>query len=675
MSENTQNAALSVFDEYQQDNTDRKAEVLSLQEYILLCKTDKGAYATAAERLLTAMGEPVEFDTHQDPRLSRIFSNRKIMRYPAFDDFFGAEETVMKVVNHLRSAAQGLEEKRQVLYLLGPVGGGKSSVAERLKELMQKEPIYVLQYTGENGVERSPITESPLALIREVFKARGKEAQLTTEFGIQPRRLKVPMSPWALKRLEEANGDLSKFSVVKLYPSISKQIAISKTEPGDENNQDISALVGKVDIRKLEEFPQDDTDAYGYSGGLCQANQGLMEFVEMFKAPIKVLHPLLTATQEGNFKGTESIGNIPFDGLILAHSNESEWNTFKNNKNNEAFLDRVNIIKIPYTLRVSEEAKIYDKMLKGSELSAAPCAPKTLEMAAEWSVLTRLVQPEDNASMAGLVTKMKVYDGVEMSEQDKKAHTIKEYQEEALDKEEGMSGSSTRFMFKTLSHVFNLTAGHSNGEISADPLKLMNVLEARIIEEQLPKAIEDKYLGVINEHMRPSYFYYLQEEIKDAFMANSKEFGQHVFDRYVLHADMWIQGSDYLDPDTGIRYDKTALDGELAKLEKPAGIVNGKDFRNEIVNFVLRARSKNNGANPDWTSYEKFKVVIEKKLNANMSDLLPVISFGKQKNKEDDQRHADFVAGMVARGYTEKQVRTVSEWYDKMAPKMAPKPR
>ncbi len=139
--------------------------------------------------------------------------------------------------------------------------------------------------------------------------------------------------------------------MVKLRPSVLSQIAISKTEPGDENNQDISSLVGKVDIRKLEDFPQDDPDAYSYSGGLCLANRGLLEFVEMFKAPIKVLHPLLTATQEGNYKGTEGFCAIPFDGVILAHSNEAEWQTFKADKNNEAFLDRIYIVKVPYCLR------------------------------------------------------------------------------------------------------------------------------------------------------------------------------------------------------------------------------------------------------------------------------------------------------------------------------------
>ena len=153
-------------------------------------------------------------------------------------------------------------------------------------------------------------------------------------------------------------------------PSKLRQIGIAKTEPGDENNQDISALVGKVDIRKLEHFSQNDPDAYSYSGGLNRTTQGLLEFVEMFKAPIKVLHPLLTATQEGNYLGTEYFGAFPFQGIILAHSNEAEWQQFKNNKNNEAFLDRICVVKVPYCLRVTEERKIYEKLLRESELAA-----------------------------------------------------------------------------------------------------------------------------------------------------------------------------------------------------------------------------------------------------------------------------------------------------------------
>ncbi|KPW98206.1 putative serine protein kinase, PrkA, partial [Pseudomonas syringae pv. coryli] len=239
----------------------------------------------------------------------------------------------------------------------------------------------------------------------------------------------------------------------------------------DENNQDISALVGKVDIRKLEEFPQNDADAYSYSGALCRANQGLMEFVEMFKAPIKVLHPLLTATQEGNYNSTEGLGAIPFTGILLAHSNESEWHSFRNNKNNEAFIDRIYIVKVPYCLRVSDEIKIYDKLLFNSSLSKAHCAPDTLKMLAQFTTLSRLKEPDNS----NIYSKMRVYDGENLKDTDPKAKSIQEYRDSA-GVDEGMNGLSTRFAFKILSKVFNFDPH----EIAANPVHLLYVLEQQI---------------------------------------------------------------------------------------------------------------------------------------------------------------------------------------------------
>jgi serine protein kinase len=282
------------------------------------------------------------------------------------------------------------------------------------------------------------------------------------------------MSPWAAKRLKEYGGDITRFRVVKKYPSILEQVAVAKTEPGDENNQDISALVGKVDIRKLETYAQNDPDAYSYSGALCKANQGLMEFVEMFKAPIKVLHPLLTATQEGNYNGTEAIGALPYDGIVLAHSNESEWQTFRNNKNNEAFIDRVYIVKVPYCLRVSEEVKIYEKLITESSLSRAPCAPDTLRMLAQFSVLSRIKEPENSS----VYSKMRIYDGENLKDTDPKAKTLQEYRD-AAGVDEGMDGLSTRFAFKILSKVFNFDPS----EVAANPVHLMYVLEQQIERE------------------------------------------------------------------------------------------------------------------------------------------------------------------------------------------------
>ena len=633
---------MSIINHFMERYQEVQEEEISLQDYLALCKRDPSAYANSAERLLNAIGEPELVDTSRDPRLSRIFQNKFIRRYPVFDEFYGMEEAIEQIVSYFRHAAQGLEEKKQILYLLGPVGGGKSSIAEKLKALMEKEPIYCLK--------GSPVFESPLGL----FDPQEDGHILEEDYGIPRRCLKTIMSPWAVKRLHEYGGDISQFRVVKLYPSRLDQIGISKTEPGDENNQDISSLVGKVDIRKLEDFAQDDADAYAFSGALCRANQGIMEFVEMFKAPIKVLHPLLTATQEGNYNATEGLGAIPFEGTILAHSNESEWQTFRNNRNNEAFIDRINIVKVPYCLRLTEEVHIYEKLLRDSSLAAAPCAPDTLDILAQFTVLSRLKEPENS----NIYSKMKVYDGQNLKDTDPKAKSIQEYRD-AAGVDEGMQGLSTRFAFKILSRVFNFDAT----EVAANPVHLLYVLEQQIEQEQFAADDNDRYMRFLKEYLAPHYIEFIGKEIQTAYLESYSEYGQNIFDRYVTYADFWIQDQEYRDPETGEILDRAALNDELEKIEKPAGISNPKDFRNEIVNFMLRARAKNNGKNPDWRSYEKLKSVIEKKMFANTEELLPVISFNAKASSEDTRKHDDFVSRMVERGYTEKQVRLLSEWY------------
>lgn len=637
---------MSIFEHFQTRYEAAKEEELTLQEFLNLCKDDKSAYANAAERLLMAIGEPKLIDTAKHPRLSRLFSNRVIAQYETFKDFYGMEEAIEQIVSYLKHAAQGLEERKQILYLLGPVGGGKSSLAEKLKALMQQMPIYVLTANGQ----RSPVNDHPFCL----FDVNEDGNLLKSEYGIDQRYLKTIMSPWAAKRLHEFGGDLSQFKVIKVRPSILNQLAIAKTEPGDENNQDISSLVGKVDIRKLEHFSQDDPDAYSYSGALCRANQGLMEFVEMFKAPIKVLHPLLTATQEGNYNGTEGLSALPYEGMILAHSNESEWQSFRNNKNNEAFLDRVYIVKVPYCLRVSEEVKIYQKLLDHSELSHAPCSPSTLETLAQFSILSRLKAPENSS----IFSKMRVYDGETLKDTDPKAKSYQEYRDYA-GVDEGMNGLSTRFAFKILSRVFNF----DQSEVAANPVHLFYVIEQQIEREQFPSETAERYLEFVKGYLVPRYVEFIGKEIQTAYLESYSEYGQNIFDRYVTYADFWIQDQDYRDPETGQLFDRSALNNELEKIEKTAGISNPKDFRNEIVNFVLRARANNQGLNPVWTSYEKLRTVIEKKMFSNTEELLPVISFNAKTSSEEQKKHDNFVARMMEKGYTERQVRLLSEWY------------
>ena len=624
----------------------RRAADMSLADYLQGCRSDPMMYASAPERILAAIGAPEMVDTAKDPRLGRIFMNRTVRLYPAFSEFYGMEETIERIVSFFRHAAQGLEERKQILYLLGPVGGGKSSLAERLKALIEHHPVYVLKA----GNELSPVFESPLGL----FDPETMGEAIEDRYGIPRRRLTGLMSPWALKRLDEFNGDISKFKVVKINPSRLRQIALAKTEPGDENNQDISSLVGKVDIRKLESLSQADPDAYSYSGGLNRANQGMLEFVEMFKAPIKMLHPLLTATQEGNYVGTENIGAIPFTGIIMAHSNEAEWQTFRQNKNNEAFIDRIYVIKVPYCLRMTEEKAIYDKLIRTSELAEAPCAPGTLDMLARFSVLSRLREHENSNTYS----KMRVYDGESLREVDPRARSMQEYKD-AAGVDEGMDGISTRFAFKVLAATFN----HDTTEVVADPVHLMYVLEQSIRREQLPDDVEKRYREFIKADLAPRYAEFIGHEIQKAYLESYHDYGQNLFDRYVDYADAWIEDQDFKDPDTGQLLNRELLNQELTKIEKPAGIANPKDFRNEVVKFSLRARAHNAGRNPSWTSYEKLRDVIERRMFSQVEELLPVISFTSKRDSETEKKHGEFVQRMVERGYTERQVRRLVEWY------------
>ena len=303
---------------------------------------------------------------------------------------------------------------------------------------------------------------------------------------------------------------------------------------------------------------------------------------------------------------------------------------------------------------MSEEVKIYEKLLRNSALSKAPCAPGTLDMMAQFSVLSRLKEPENSS----IYSKMRVYDGESLKDTDPKAKSYQEYRDYA-GPDEGMTGISTRFAYKILSTVFN----YDQTEVAANPVHLMYVLEQRIGREDFPDETKRKYLEFIKGYLAPRYAEFIGKEIQTAYLESYSEYGQNIFDRYVTYADCWIQDEDFRDPDTGEFFDRAALNTELEKIEKPAGIANPKDFRNEIVNFVLRARANNAGKNPAWSSYEKLREVIEKKMFSSTEDLLPVISFNAKASAEDQKKHQNFVDRMVAKGYTEKQVRLLSEWY------------
>lgn len=627
-------------------------EILSLDEFLARAKADPFVYATAAERMVSAIGPARVVDTSSDIRLSRIHSNKKVRMYDAFKDFFGAEDAVERIAAFFRNNAAGLEESKQILYLKGPVGGGKSSLAERLKALMQMHPFYVLCDPSEKNEElkMSPVLESPLGL----FNLLEHGDMLETEFGIAPRYLNTVMSGWAQQKLQEFGGDITKFSVMKVYPNKDRQLGIMKVEPGDENNQDVSVLIGKTDLRKLEKLPQNHPYAYSYSGGLNRTNQGLLDFAEMFKANIKTLNPLLMATQEHNYQGTEAIPAMPYTGVIMAHSNESEWFAFRNNKTNEAFLDRVYIVDVPYCLRVDEEIKIYEKMLRGSSLAKAPIAPGTLKMLAQWSILTRLKTPENSTIYA----KLRVYNGENVKDTMPNAKSLEEYRSHA-GIEEGMAGMSTRFAFKVLSAVYDLRPE----EQQANPIDLMFVIEEAVRKEALPEETHNKLMTYIKDFLQPKYFEFVEKELRTAYLESYRSFGQNMFERYVLFADAWLEDSQCRDPEDHTMLNRDKLNEKLEEIEKAAGITNAKDFRNEICNYTLKYKAKNEGKAPAWDAYEKIKSVIEKRLFSATEQIMPVIAFGPKQDKETEEKHTGFLARMVDRGYTVAQVKIITSWW------------
>ena len=629
--------------------TREKTPELSLEDYFDQCKTEPLRYATIHERLLRAIGEPDIIDTRKDERLGRLFANQKLKTYKAFDDFYGMEDTILKVVGFLKSAAMGLEESRQILYLLGPVGSAKSSLAERLKDLAEMHPIYVLGFKVNGKVVPSPLYESPLGLI-----PRGKDArELSDKFEIPLRHFTGIHSGWAVKRLQEGCDPV----VLEMYPSRLNEIGIAKTEPGDDNNQDTTTLVGKVNIRMLEDYDQNDPDAYSFSGALNKATQGVMEFVEMFKAPLKMLHPLLTATQESNYMGSEQIGALPFRGMILAHSNHSEWGKFRANKDNEAFLDRVCKVDAKYNLRLTEEQKICLKIMKESDLKVNLIAPHTLEMLSRITVASRLEEPL--GSKLSLISKIKIYDGQSLKNEDPSAKALQQYREDVT-LDEGNDGLSTRFAFKAIAQAY--LAGE---EESLDVTELVHVLRKEIKELRLPEEKEVKLFGFIDEQIKDWYLPQIGSDLNEARLEDNDGFCQNRFDRYFYLADSWLAGDDYQDPDSGHRLNKKAIDEKLSEIEKPAGIANPKDFRTEVVQYILRYGKNNGGKLPRWDSYAQLANVIKADVASKNTDLLPLISFELKRDAETEKKTLDFRARMMSKGYTEAQLRRLVAVYQK----------
>jgi len=595
-------------------------------DYVELVKKDPEIAMLSHQRIynliMKAGVEVVKTDEH--PRLRRIYGNDIIRKYKFFENFYGIDKTIMNIVRYFHSAAMAGEESRQVLYLVGPVGSGKSSLMEELKKALEASPeIYALK--------DCPMREEPLHLVPK---------HLRPEFErILNTRIEGDLCPVCRYRLKnEYNGRYEDFPVIKTGFSIRSRKGIGVVPPVDPNNQDTSVLIGSVDISKIDLYPEDDPRVLSLNGAFNVGNRGIVEFIEVFKNETEYLHTMITATQEKSIPSPGKGPMIYFDGVILAHSNEAEWNKFKSDHTNEAILDRIVKIEIPYCLELNEEMKIYEKILKKSKFKAH-IAPHTIEVASMFAILTRLAP----SSKVDLMTKLKIYNGEEIVEKGMTRKVdIMELREEAP--REGMTGISTRFIMKVLD-----TALSESEHDCINPISVMETIIKSVKELSISDEEKSKYIRFVQDSIKKEYNKILEKEVTKAFIYGYREQAESLFNNYLDHAEAFVNKVRLKDPNTGEELEPD--EKFMRSIEEQIGITesSAKGFRADVTAymfFVMR-----NGGKLNYSSYEPLKEAIEKKLTASVKELSRIITKAKVRDEEQDRKYNAMVMEMKRNGY------------------------
>lgn len=600
----------------------------SFLEYLELVRTNPQMAKLAHERMYNLLMEK-GFDvlkSEDNPRIKKLYGNDVIKRYNFFkDDFFGIDKVLIKLVNYFYSAAMKGEEARQVLYLVGPVGAGKSSLVEALKKALETaDPIYSLK--------GCPMHEEPLHLIPKHLRGEFEEY-----LGVQIEGDLCPACRYRL--VHEYDGQYEKFPVIETSFSIRSRKGVGVVPPVDPNNQDTSILTGSVDISKMDMYPEDDPRIFSLNGAFNVGNRGLVEFIEVFKNDVEYLHTIITATQEKSIPSPGKGSMIYFDGVILAHSNEAEWEKFKSDHTNEAILDRIVKIEVPYCLELSEEIKIYEKILKRSNFNAH-IAPHSIEVAAMFAILSRLVP----SAKVDPVTKLKIYNGEEIVEKGTtKRIDISELREEAGQKE-GMKGISTRFIIKAIDNAL------SNSDHNCiNPLSIMENMIKSVKEVDIAEDEKKRLLGFIQDTIRKEYNKILEKEITKAFIHSFREQAESLFNNYLDNAEAYVNKNKLKDRSTG---EELVPDEKFMRnIEEQIGISEGssKGFRNDVTSYMFYL--VRNGGTIDYTSYEPLKEAIEKKLMASVKDLSRIVTRSRVRDKEQDVKYSTMVEEMKSNGY------------------------
>jgi serine protein kinase len=545
-------------------------------------------------------------------------------------EIFGIEKPLQQIVEYFHSAAQRLEVRKRVLLLMGPVGGGKSTIVYLIKRGLE---AYGRTEAGAlYAIRDCPMHEEPLHLIPSDLRS-----DVEKEFGIYVEGDLCPHCRYMVDT--QYTGHIEDVPVKRLTFSEKYRVGVGTFTPSDPKSQDISELVGGIDLSTIGEVGvESDPRAYRFDGELNIANRGIMEFVEMLKTDEKFLYVLLTLSQEQNIK-TGRFSMIYADEVVVSHTNEHEYQSFVGNKKSEALQDRIILAKVPYNLRASDEVKIYEKLLRQSALQNVHIAPYTLRIASIFAILTRL-EPSKKAGMS-LMKKLKLYDGEDI--EDFKQKDIKELQEEAV--REGMDGISPRYVINRLSNALV-----KQNTTCINPIDALRALRDGLDQHtSITREERERYLNFISE-ARKEYDEMAKKEVQRAFVYSYEESARTLLNNYLDNVEAYCNKTKLRDPITD---EEMEPDEQLMRsIEEQIGVTENakKSFREEILIRISSLARK--GMTFEYTSHERLKEAIEKKLFADLRDVVKITTSARTPDKEQLRKINDVVNRlMTEHGY------------------------
>ena len=636
MSKKTKVAETEFLDLIHKQRLEKKDDKFSgtLLDYMKRVKEDHSITDLSHKRLYNRI---VSFGVSNmpdsEPRKAKVFNDTNIKVYDYFSNhFFGMEKVVAKIMRFLKSAAMRGEESRQVLLLMGPVGAGKSALTEHIKGSLEGLKFYHLKDDPQRG--------EPLQLI-----PRSLREEFSTRLGISIEGDISPIARHVL--LEKYDGKYENFEVVSSTISQRGRRGVASVPPMDANSQDVSVLIGSEDISKLDKYPEGDPRTLALNGAFNCGNRGIVELVEVFKNEIEFLHTIITATQEKRVPSPGKSDMLYFDGVILAHCNESEWNRFQSSHTNEAILDRIVKINVPYVLELDQEIKIYEKILALSDYDVH-IAPHTLRIASMFSVMSRLKESQK----CDILTKMKIYNGEEVIEKGRvKKIDIKDLRDEARD--EGMTGISTRFIMKAIDVAL---ADSEKGIIT--PISVIDSIMRQVNEQIVDAEFREMCLGLVQHVVREEYLKILENEIAKAFVTAYEEQAQSLFDTYLDNAEAYTTRSKMKDRVTS--EDREPDEKYMKAIEEQIGVTGSSrdGFRSDVTAYMFAKMRR--GEKVNYQSYEPLKEAIESYLISSVKDMARIVTKSKTRDDEQLKKHTDMVQTLIDEyGYNEASAEEI----------------